>query len=92
MATQHRGAGHLIARDDLHIDDAESTGMDNDNDSISGSDATVSLGGLETEDNTNELLPRNQARLMALMREINDLHQWVEAREGQPAESLDHIE
>ena len=29
---------------------------------------------------------------MALMREINDLHQWVGAGEGQPAESLDHIE
>ena len=26
------------------------------------------------------------------MREINDLHQWVEAGEGQPAESLDCIE
>ena len=28
----------------------------------------------------------------ALMKEINDLHQLVEAREGQPAESLDCIE
>ena len=92
VATHHRGAGHPIARDDLHIEDPEATGMDNDNDSISGLDATVALGGLEAEDNTNELLPSNQAKLTALKREINDLHQWVEAREGQPAESLDHIE
>ena len=30
--------------------------------------------------------------LTALMREINDLHQWVETGEGQPAECLDYIE
>ena len=29
---------------------------------------------------------------MTLMMEINDLHQPVDAVEGQPAESLDHIE
>ena len=28
---------------------------------------------------------------MALTREINDLCQWVEAKEGQPAENLDHM-
>ena len=50
------------------------------------------LGGLEAEDNTNELLPNDQAKLTALTREINDLHQSVEAGEGQPAESLNHIE
>ena len=88
MATHQRGAGHPIARDDLHVEDPEATGLDNDNDSISGSEATVALGGLEAEDNTDELLPSNQTTLMALMREINDLHQWVVAGEGQPAESL----
>ena len=56
MATYHGGAGHPIARDDLHIEDQETTGMDNDNDSISGSDATVALGRLEAEDNTEELI------------------------------------
>ena len=55
MATHHRGAGHPIARDNLHVEDLETTGMDNDNDSTSGSDATVALGGLEAEDNTDEL-------------------------------------
>ena len=66
--------------------------MDNDNDSISGLDATVALSGHEAEDNTEEPLPSNQAKLKILMREINDLCQWVEAGEGQPAESLDCIE
>ena len=92
MATCHRDARYPIARDDLHIEDEEATGLDNDNDSISGLDAIVVLGGLEAEDNINELLPGNQARLTALTREINDLHQWVEAREGQLAESLDCME
>ena len=92
MATPHRGAGYPIARDNLLVEDPETTGMDKDNDSISGSDVTVALGGLEAEDNTNEPLPNNQAKLMAPTREINDLHQWVEAEEGQPAESLECIE
>ena len=93
MATCHGGAGHPVARDvNLHTGDPEAIGIDNDNDSISGSDATVALGGLETEGNTNELLPSNQAKLTPLTWEINELCQWVEAREGQPAESLDCIE
>ena len=93
MATCHGSTGHPVARDNLYIEDPETIGIDNDNDSISGSDATVAFGGLEAEKmSTNELLSGNQAKLMALTREINDLCQWVEVREGQPAESLDHIE
>ena len=92
MPTCHRGTGHPVARDNVHIADPEAKGMDKDNDSISGLDPTVALGGLEAEGNTNELLPSNQAKLTALMRETNDLCQWVEAGEGQPVESLDHIE
>ena len=87
MATNHGGAGHPEAKDDLHIEDPEATGMDNDNDGISGLDVTVALGGLEAEGNTDELLPRNQVKLTALVREIIDLHQWVEAGEGKPTES-----
>ena len=75
MATHHGGAGHPIARDNLHIEDPEATGMDNDNDSISGLDATVALGGLEGEGNTDELLPCNQAKLTAPTWEINELCQ-----------------
>ena len=75
MATHHRDAGHPIARDDLHIEDPEATGMDNDKDSIGGSDATVALGGLDAEGNPNELLLSNQAKLTALTWEINKLCQ-----------------
>ena len=66
--------------------------MDNDNDSISGSDATVTMGGLEAEGNPDELLPSNQAKLTAFTWEINKLWQGVGVGEGQPAESLDCIE
>ena len=66
MVTHHRGAGHPLARGYLHVEDPETTGMDNNNDNISGSDATVALGGLEAEGNTNEDLPNNQAKLTAL--------------------------
>ena len=79
------------SKGDLHVEDLETTDRDN-NDRISASDAAVALGVLVAEENTDKLLPSNQARLTALMREINDLHQWVEAREGKLAESLDHIE
>ena len=52
MATCHRVTGCPVDRDiNLHIDDPEATGMDNDNESISGSDATVALDGLEAEGN-----------------------------------------
>ena len=90
MATQTRGTGCPIHRDiELHIEDPEATGKENDSESISGSDA---LGGLEAEGNPIELLPSNQAKFTALTLEINELHQQVEAREGQPANSLDPIE
>ena len=49
--------------------------MDNNNDGISGSDATVTLGGLEAEGNPDEPLPSSQAKLTALTWEINKLHQ-----------------
>ena len=44
-------------RHDLHVEDTESTGIDNDNESISGSDTTVALTGLEAEGNPDELIP-----------------------------------
>ena len=93
MANCHRGAGYPIDRDiNLHLEDTETTGLESDNESVSGLDTTTALGGPETEGHPNKLIPSNQAKLRALMREINDLCQWVEAREGQLAESLDHIE
>ena len=47
MATCHGGTGCHLDRDiNLHIEDSETTGLDNDNESTSGSDATIALGGL----------------------------------------------
>ena len=95
MATCHRGAGHSIDRDiDLHVEDMEgiNTGLDNVNESTSGSDTTVAFGGSEAHSHPDELIPSNQAKLTVLTREINDLHQWLGTREGKPAERLDHIE
>ena len=67
MATNHGGAGCPIDSDiDLHIEDAEITGLDNNNESIKGSDTTIALGGPEAEGHPNELVPSNQAKLTAL--------------------------
>ena len=50
MATCHRGTGHPLDRDiNLHIEDSETTSLDNNNGSTSGSDITVGLGGPGTE-------------------------------------------
>ena len=93
MATHHGGAGCSIDSDiDVHVEDAETTGLDNDNESTSGSDTTIALGSPEAEGYPDELIPSNQAKFTALMREVNDLHHQVEAGEGQAAESLDCIE
>ena len=76
MATHYRGTRYPIDRVTvLHIEDAETTGTDNENESISGLDSTVALGRLEAEDNPDELLPSNCARLTAITREINKLCQ-----------------
>ena len=75
MAICHGGTGHPITRDDFHVEDPEATSMDNNNDSISGSDATVVLGGLEAEGNPDEFLPSNQVKLTALTQKIDKLCQ-----------------
>ena len=66
--TIYQQATYLYLHINLHVGDPEATGIDNDNDSISSSDTTLAWGGLETEGNTNELLPSNQAMLTALTR------------------------
>ena len=55
-------------------------------------DTTVVLGCPEAEGHPEDPMYNNQDRLTALTREINDLHQRVAAGEGQPAETLDHIQ
>ena len=39
-----------------------------------------------------DLQHNNPAELTALIIEVNDLHQWVQAGEGQPMETLNCIE
>ena len=95
VATHHGGAGFPVDRDiNLHKEEVEGVnkGPDNNNESTSGSDTTISFARSEADGHPNKLIPSNQAKLTALTRERNDLHQWVEAREGRSAESLDHIE
>ena len=90
MATHHRGAGCTLDRGiDLNAEEPEPTDIDNE--STHTSDATVALGGPEAAGHCEDPVYSNHNKLSALMREINDLHQRVEAG-GQPAESLDYIE
>ena len=63
-----------------------------DNDSTHISYATVVQGGPEAAGHPEDPVYDNQDRLTALMREINNLHQRVAIGEGQPAETLDHIQ
>ena len=91
LASHHRGVGCLLDRGiDLHAEDPEPTDIDNE--SIHSSDATVTLGEPEAEGHPKDPIYNNHNTLTALTREINDLNQWVEVGEGQPAETLDHIE
>ena len=43
-------------------------------------------------DNFENLQHNNPAKLTILTREVDDLHQWVQAGEGQPTETLNYIE
>ena len=78
MASCCGGTGCPVDRDiNLHIEDMEgiNTGPDNYNESTSGSDSTVPFGGSEVDGHPSKLINSNQAKLMALMREIHDLCQ-----------------
>ena len=76
MVTCHRGARYPLDRDiDLIVEDSETTHIYNDNESTHGLAATVALGGPEAEGHPNDHVCNNQDKLMALMREINELHQ-----------------
>ena len=55
MATCHGGTGCPLDRDiNLHIEDSETTGLDNNNESTHHLDATVALGGPEAEGHPND--------------------------------------
>ena len=91
MAACHGGTRCALNRGiDLHTEDPEPADIDNED--THSSDATVALGGPEAEGHPKDPIYNNHDKLAALMREINDLCKWVEAGEGQPAETLDCIE
>ena len=88
MAIHHRGTGCPLDRGiDLHAEDPELADIDNE--STHSSDA---LGEQEAEGYLEDPLYNNHDKFTALMREINNFCQWVEAGEGQPAETLYCIE
>ena len=101
MTTHHRGTGHTDEDQDIdsHIDittKEDTRGIDigpnNDNESTSSSDTMFAFGGSLADGCLGDLLHSSQANLTILTREINNLWQQVEAREGQPVEGLDCIE
>ena len=78
MATHHAGTGHPVDRDnDLHIEDREgiNTRPDNDNESTSGLDTTITFAGSEADGHPSKFVPSNQAKLTVLTREVHNLHQ-----------------
>ena len=57
MATHDKGTGRSIDRDiDFSIEDTEATNLDHDNESTSGSDTTIALGGQEAEGHPNDFI------------------------------------
>ena len=74
MATHHGCAGCPLERDiNLHVEEA--TGIDNDNESTHGLDATVASAGPEAEGHPDDPIYHNLNKLLPPTREINDLHQ-----------------
>ena len=74
VATHHGGAGcPLDGGMDIHAEDPECTDIDNE--STHSPDATVALGGPETEGHPKDSVYNNHDKSTALTREISDLHQ-----------------
>ena len=78
MTTHHRGVGQAGRDRDLnyHVEYARKI---DDNESTNSSETFIAFRGSEAD-------------LHILMREIHSLGQYIEAREGQPVEGLDHID
>ena len=74
MATCHGGAGCPLDRGiNLNAEDPEPTNIDNE--STHSLDTTFALGGPEAGGHPKDPVYSNHDKLMALMREINDLCQ-----------------
>ena len=84
MATHHGGLGQPLDRDiDVTREVHETTDTDIEN--------TQDFHPVEA-DHFEDLQHNNPTKLIALTREVDDLHQWVQAGEEQPMETLNHIE
>ena len=97
MTTHHGGTGHTIKdwnfNSYIYITlEGDTGGIDigpnNDNKSTYSLDTMLAFGGSEVDGHLSDLLASSQANLTILTREIHSLQQWVEIREGQPAEAL----
>ena len=84
VATHHRGSGSSLDRD---------TDMTREplNTADTGIEDTQDFNTAETV-HFEDLKHKNPTKLTALTKEIDDLHQWVQAEEGQPTETLNCIE
>ena len=84
MATHHGGSGNPLDRDiDMARDNQ--TAIDTD------IEVTQNLHPVET-DYFEDLDHNNPAKLTAITRELDDLHQHIQAEEGKPSEALNCIE
>ena len=84
MATHHGGSGCPLDRD---IDMTSETQTTTDKDIAN----TQDFHPVEM-DHFEDLEHNNPAKLTAVTREVDDLHQQVQAGEGQPMEIVNHIE
>ena len=84
MATHHGGSGNPLDRD---ID------MTRDNQTAIDTNVEVmqNFHPIET-DHFEDLEHNNPTKLTAITRELDDLHQCIQAEEGQPTETLNCIE
>ena len=74
MGTHHGGTCHFLDRGlDILTEDPEHADINTE--STHSSDTTVALGGPETVGHPKDPVYRNQDKLTALMRQINDLYQ-----------------
>ena len=78
MATHHGGSGQPLDRD------ANTTRKDTD------INIPQDFHHEDTDDSEN-VEHENPTRLAAITRELDDLHQKIQAEEGQPTESLHYI-
>ena len=84
MATHHGSSGHPLDRD---------TDMTREEQPVVDTNVAVQQDfHLEDTPPFEDVEHTNPTRLTAITRELDDLYPRIQAEEGQPTESLDHIE